>query len=166
MKKSISILRFFFISPEFLVVVIGLAMFTFLPDWFVWLSERIGRQAELLKYFGLLPAALLVYDSQAVKDILFPTSDKESVLQGWSRYWDLKCGGVVGLFYGLIFSIAGFAALLFDWKIPEAEASALLITSISGSLCVSISLYFTHIKIEELFRHQKKDVAPVSGNVL
>lgn len=157
MKRFVTILRYFFVSPEFLVAVVGMALFTFCPNWFVWLSERIGRQAELLKYFGLLPAACVVYDSQAVKNILFPASDKQTVLQGWNRYWDLKCGGVVGLVYGIMFAVAGFAALLCDWKTPAALQSALLITSVCGALCVSATLYFTHIKIEELFRQQKTE---------
>lgn len=166
MKRILTILRYFFVSPEFLMSVAGLTLFTFWPNWFVWLSERIGRQAELLKYFGLLPAALVVYDSQAVKNILLPASDKQTVLQGWGRYWDLKCGGVVGLIYGIIFAVAGFSALLFDWKTPAAHQSALLITSVCGALCVSATLYFTHIKIEELFRGQKKQMPTEAGNVL
>jgi hypothetical protein len=157
MKRIAIILRFFAISPEFLVSVTGLALFNFWPNWFLWLTERIGQQSELLKYFGLLPAALVVYDSQIVKNILFPDSDKRAILQGWGRYWDLKCGGVVGLVYGIIFAIAGFSALLFDWKKPAAHYAALLITSVLGALTVSASLYFTHIKIEELFRQQPQE---------
>ena len=166
MKRVLTILRYYFISPEFLVAVVGMALFTLWPNWFIWLSERIGRQAELLKYFGLLPAALVVYDAQAVKNILFPASDKQTVLQGWNRYWDLKCGGVVGLVYGIMFAAAGFAALLCDWKSPAAHQSALLITSVCGALCVSATLYFTHIKIEELFRLQTGGISRGVGNVL
>jgi hypothetical protein len=157
MKRIATILRFFAISPEFLVSVTGLALLNFWPNWFLWLGERIGQQAELLKYFGLLPAALVVYDSQIVKNILLPESDKRAVLQGWSRYWDLKCGGVVGLVYGIMFAMAGFSALLFDWRKPAAHYAALLITSVVGALTVSASFYLTHIKIEELFRQQRNE---------
>lgn len=156
MKKIVTVLRYFLISPECLVSVAGLALFEFWPSCFVWLSGRIGQQAELLKYFGLLPAALVVYNLQAVKNILFPSSDKKTILQCWDRYWDLKCGSMVGLVCGTIFAMAGFFALLFNWKQPEAHQSALLITSVIGAATVSATLYFTHIKIEELFRQALK----------
>jgi len=152
MKWCLNILRYVFVSPEFLVCVTGAALCIFLPDKFVWLSERIGNQAELLKYFGFLPVGLVIYDSTVVKTILMPESDKRNDFQKWERYADFKCGCIVGLVFAVIFGIAGIASFFFDWKIPAPFQSAFLLTSIAGAVTVSTSLYFAQIRIEELFR--------------
>jgi Na+-transporting NADH:ubiquinone oxidoreductase subunit NqrB len=135
--------------------VAALATFVYCPGWFFWLSDRIGHQAELLKYLGLLPTGLMVYDSTIVKSILLPEADKSTILQSWQLYGNLKCGTVVALLYGIAFVVAGMAALLFNWQRPAPSQSALLITSIVGALTVSGTLYFAQIRIEELFREHR-----------
>lgn len=152
MKMLSTILRYVFVSPEFLVLISGIALLMFCPSWFLWLSQRIGHQAELLKYFGLLSAGLVVYDSKTAKDILFPNADKKTILQNWPFYWKLKCGVAVGFLYGTAFAVAGLGSLLFDWQSPAPVHSAMLITSVIGALTVSATLYLAQIKIEELFR--------------
>ena len=152
MRGLLAILRYAFISPEFLVCLSGLAVYNFFPGQLVWLSGRIGDQAELLKYLGLLPFGLVVYDSNAIKDILMPHSDKKIVFQKWEFYSDIKSGCIVALLYAALFGVVGLACLLFDWKAPAAYQSGFLLASIAGALVVSASLYVTHIKIEELFR--------------
>lgn len=152
MRRLLTILRYVFVSPELLVCVSGLAFFVFLPGQFVWLSERIGTQAELLKYFGLLPVGLFVYDSAVAKSILLSDSDKRGYFQKWEDYEDFKSGCMVALCYAVLFGITGVACFFFDWKRPSAHQSAFLLTSIAGALTVSATLYFAHIKIEEIFR--------------
>ena len=152
MKRCGAILRSVFVGPEFLIVIAGAALLVFFPNPFIWLSERIGNQAELLKYFGLLPAGLVVYDATVAKNILLPDGDKQQIFQSWELHWEFKCAVVVGLVYSFCFAIAGIVALLFDWQTPEAHQSALLATSVAGGLMVSVTLFFAHIRIEELFR--------------
>ena len=152
MKRLLSILRYVFVSLEFLVCAAGIALYVFLPGQFIWISERIGSQAELLKYFGLLPIGLVVYDSTVSKNILMPDADKRNAFQRWELYGDFKCGCIVGLGYAVLFGFAGIGCFFFDWKSPAAHQAALLLTSITGALTVSATLYFAHIKVEELFR--------------
>jgi hypothetical protein len=145
MKRCGAILRCVFVAPEFLIVLCGASLLVFFPAPFTWLTGRIGGQAELLKYFGLLPAGLVVYDSTLAKSILLPDADKRRVLQSWELHWEFKCAVVVGLVYGFCFA-------LFDWKTAAAHQSALLVTSAAGGLAVSVTLFFAHIRVEELFR--------------
>lgn len=152
MKRCNAILRSIFVGPEFFILIAGAVLLVFFPDPFIWLTGRIGHDAELLKYFGLLPAGLVVYDATVTKGILLPDADIRRILQSWKLHWELKCTAVIALVYGFSFGVGGFAALLLDWKTPGAHQSALLIASIGGGLTVSVSLYFAHIKIEELFR--------------
>jgi hypothetical protein len=160
MKRCGAILRSVFAGPEFLIMVVGVALLMFWPNPLTWLSGRIGSQAELLKYVGLLPAGLVVYDATLAKSMLLPEADKQRILQSWELHWEFKCAVVVGLVYGFFFAIAGCAALLFDWKTPAAHQSAFLITSLAGGLAVSVTMYFAQIRIEELFRqHSTKPSA-------
>lgn len=152
MRRLLTILRYVFVSPELLIGVVGLSSCVFLPAQMVWLSERIGTQAELLKYFGLLPVGLIVYDSTVAKSILMPDGDKWSSFQKWEDYEDFKAGCIVALCYAVLFGIIGVACFFFDWKTPSGHQSAFLLTSIAGALTVSSILYFAHIRIEELFR--------------
>ncbi|MEJ7745481.1 MAG: hypothetical protein WKF61_01760 [Luteimonas sp.] len=131
-------------------------MYVFLSDQLVWLSGRIGGQADLLKYFGLLPFGLVVYDSKVVKSILIPDGDKLNLFQQWDLYGDFKLGCIVGLIYAVLFAVVGIACFFFDWKVPSAHQSALLLTSMTGALTVSATLYFAHLKIEEMFRRHSR----------
>jgi len=146
------ILRAFFISPEFLISLAGLTLCWWRPTWLLAVSEQIAQRSDVLNYAWLLPAGLLGYDAKVARDILFPAADKETLLQGWQRYGELKSGIVVALVYGLIFAGAGIVAMLFDWKTPDAYQSATLISAVVGALTVSVTLYFAEIKVVELFR--------------
>ncbi len=152
MKGIVAITRSFFISLEFVVSIAGAMLCLMVPDWFLWLSERIGQQSDVLKYAGLLPAGLVAYSLKASKSILFPDGDKRFVLQGWSRYWEVKLGVSVGMVYSISFALAGVGTLLFDWKNPAAFQSAVLVTSVAGALAVSGSLFYASVRIEELLR--------------
>ena len=156
MKGISTILRSVFISPEFLVAVAGLGLIQAFPSGFLWLSERISQQSDLLKYAGLLPAGLVAYDLKVARGILLPDADKRTVLQGWTRYWDVKCSVSVGLLYGATFAIAGLFTMLFDWKIPAPHQSAVLLTTVAGALTVSATLFCANIRMEELFREHWK----------
>lgn len=156
MKQTKAILRAILISPELLVSVIGASLCFFWPEWFVWLSGRIGQEAELLKYFGLLPAGLVAYDLSIAKDILLPAADKRNILQGWPHYREFKGTVFSGILYACIFTVGGIAALLFDWKTPAAYQSAVLVIALAGSLTVAATLFNAHIKMEEVFRENGK----------
>jgi hypothetical protein len=152
MKRIVTILRAFLISPELFVSVLGVILLIVCPHWFAFLSGRIGSQAELLKYLGLLPAALVAFDLRFGKSVVLPDADKQTMLQNWPRYAELRCSVMIGVLYGFIFAVAGIAALLFDWRSPAAYQSAVLVTSLAGALTVSATLFYAHVKIEELFR--------------
>lgn len=159
MRWLLAILRYAFVSPEFLVCLSGLVLYVFFPEPLIWLSRRISDQSELLKYLGLLPIGLFVYDTTVVKTILMPDGDKKSIFQSWGYYSDIKLACIIGLLYAVLFGIVGVSCLLFDWKAAAAYQSACLLTSIAGALMVSATLYFAHIKIEELFRqHSSKSL--------
>ncbi len=113
MKTLLSILRYVLVSLEFFVCVAGAAAWLFFPSGLGWLSERVGSQAELLKYFGLLPVGLVVYDTTVVKNILMPEADKRNALQSWELYFDFKLGCIIGLAYAAIFTVAGVSCLFF-----------------------------------------------------
>jgi len=156
MKGVTVILRSVVVSLELLVCVAGVGMCVAFPGWFYWLSERIGQQADVLKYAGLLPAGLVAYDLKVARSILLPDADKRTILQAWPRYWEFKCVVVAGLVYGVLFGVVGLATMLFDWKSPEAYQSAALLTAVAGAVTVAASLFHGNLRVEELFREHWK----------
>lgn len=152
MKLIAATFRFIFLSFEFLICVAGVGITVFAPDQLTWLTNKIGEQTELLKYFGFLPAGLVYYDSTLLKSILMPDADKQNTFQKFEYFGDFQIGCWVGLIYGVLFAIGGITCFLFDWKTPNPYPAAFLFTSILGALTVTASLFFAHIKIEVLFR--------------
>lgn len=152
MKAVLSCLRYIIVSFEFVVCLGGILVYTFWPSQLAWMSQYVGESKEFLKYFCLLPIGLVVYDSKYVKSILFPKSDTKSYLQKWDMYFDFKMGCVVGLIYAICFAVLGLVCFFFDWSLPSAFQSAILLTSIFGSVIVTASFYLHSIKVEEVFR--------------
>jgi hypothetical protein len=155
------ILRPVFVSLECLVCIAGIAAYHYFPHYFAWLTERIGQEADLLRYFGLLPLVLVPYDSARLRAILLPAADKRAILQHWERYGQFRYTCIIGFIYGIVFAAAGIISLLLSWKIAAACQSALLATSLTGALTVAGTLFFASIKIEELFRQA---LAPSTHN--
>lgn len=155
MKPIAIILRAVFISPEFALIGLALALLHYCPNWFQNLSERIGHGAEFIKYTGALPAALLAFDAKTTRDILFCGADKKNILQSWPLYGSLKITCMVGLFYGIVFTVGGLAGMLFDWQHPAPFQSASLVIAICGAFAVSGTMYYAHISVEEHFRQSK-----------
>jgi hypothetical protein len=160
MRGIPAILRSIFISPEFLVVIAGVALACVFPRECIWISQRISQQPELLKYAWLLPAGLVAYDLNVAKSILLPDADKKMLLQGWQRYWELKSTTTVGVLYGFGFAVAGLVTMAFDWKVPASHQSATLLTAVIGAVAVAASLFYAQIRIEELFREHNQTKSP------
>src|SRR5690348_8627313 len=107
MKMMLSCLRYVFISCEFLACLLGIFVYTYWPSQLAWVSQHIGSQADVLKYFAILPIGLAVYDSKCVKDILSPKVDIRNFLQKWNLYLEFKIGCIIGLLYAILFCLLG-----------------------------------------------------------
>ena len=59
MRSLAAIARSFIISLEFVVSLGGVMLCLLFPDWFLWLSQRVGQQSDVMEYAGLLPAGLV-----------------------------------------------------------------------------------------------------------
>ena len=138
MKKILEITRVFFISPELLLVVIGISIQQFL-------TKPVGRLLTEIN----IPCALLCWSLAYGRKLLFPEKDKNSILQKWPDYWILRICFHVALAWNLIFVLISIYAWTGDWKHPSPDHFISLAISIIGSATCSFSIYNAQTRVEE-----------------
>ncbi|KGC61455.1 hypothetical protein [Burkholderia pseudomallei] len=149
MKKITEVARVFFISPEFLLVVIGVAIQMLLAKSVDHVITEINISDDFLKWAIAIPGALLCWSLVSGRKLLFPEKDKKSILQKWPDYWILKICFHVALAWNLIFVLISIYAWTGDWKHPSADHFISLAISIIGSAMCSFSIYNAQTRVEE-----------------
>lgn len=149
MKKITEVARVFFISPEFLLVVIGVAIQMLLAKSVDHVITEINISDDFLKWSIAIPGALLCWSLVSGRKLLFPEKDKKSILQKWPDYWILKICFHVALAWNLIFVLISIYAWTGDWKHPSADHFISLAISIIGSAMCSFSIYNAQTRVEE-----------------
>ncbi|QRQ88192.1 hypothetical protein [Cupriavidus oxalaticus] len=155
MKRVAEFLRFFFVGPEMLVVVIGVLLRATFSDQVSHLISGIRISDDQLKWVIAVPAALFVWSLTAGRKLLFPEKDKEGILQQWPDYWRLRLGFHVALLWGFIFLSISMAAWAGDWKNPSVTDAILLAVSITGSGLCALSIYNAQTQAEEAVSRYK-----------
>lgn len=149
--------RFFFISFEFLIVLIGLVIYFLGGSCVQNLTQRLIMSSEKMHYLVLLPPTLFAWILIYGKKILFPDKDDKKILCDWPNYWRLEIGFRVSLFYGLLFSITSFCTWGMDWKSSETIPIIVLFVSIVGSGVNAYSIYEAILQIDKILT--KRDYA-------
>jgi hypothetical protein len=133
-------------------MVAGVACLWWLPSTFENIAHRIATNGEMLRYLGLLAAALLTYDVKVAKSILLPEDDDRNLLQKWDRFGDLKICVWVGMIYDLLFAGLGLIDSLFDWTKPTAFHAVALCVAIAGGIITSGTLILAEIDLRIMLR--------------
>ena len=149
MRKILEITRVFFISPEMLLVVIGVAIQRILEKPIARLLADFNISDDLLKWAVAIPGALLCWSLVSGRKLLFPEKDKNSILQKWPDYWILKICFHVALIWNLIFVLISIYAWTGDWRHPLPDHFISLAISIIGSAMCSFSIYNAQTRVEE-----------------
>ena len=158
MKPFGAFLRCLFISPELLVIIAGAACIQWLPGPFEHIAHRIATNGDILRYLGLLAAALVAYDVTVAKSILLPEDDNRNVLQNWDRFPDLKMCVWGGLIYALLFAAIGVIASLLDWAKPTPFHAVSLCVAIVGGLVTAGTFLLAQFNLAILLRkHSPKN---------
>ena len=140
------------ISPELLIILLGLGIWTWWPTPLEYLAGQAATAGEVLRFIGLLAVGLVAYDIAAVKSILLPEDDRRHHLQHWPRYFELRVTALVGLFYAILFAGSGVIASFLDWTKPTAAHAALLLVAVVGGLTTAGSLFLAQLSIGILLR--------------
>lgn len=149
MKKMLEIARTFIVSPELLLVFIGVAIQQFLTKPVERLLAEINISDDLFKWSVAIPGLLLCWSLVSGRKLLFPEKDKKSILQKWPDYWILKICFHVALVWNLIFLLISVYAWTGDWKHPSPGHFISLVISIIGSAMCSFSIYNAQTRVEE-----------------
>jgi hypothetical protein len=110
LKDLIESLRRIFVSPEFLVVALGLWVMYEEPQWLTGVSNALSTAPDGVKYLALVPVAIATWCIQQTKYILFPSEDSKGILQEWPKFRKLKERILIGLAYQVCFCALGISA--------------------------------------------------------
>lgn len=149
MKKLMEYGRFFIISFEFIVLILGIFTQLLFLKQIQGLVMNVKIQDEPLKVIAAIPVALCVWSFVSGRRLLFPDKDKVSVLQGWPDYWRLKIGFHAALTWNVIFAAVSVFAWTGDWERPSATLWVWLAVSVAGSGLSSLSVYNAQNHVEE-----------------
>jgi len=139
-----------FISFEFVIIALALAIVLVWPNIITPVSSLLGDDAEVLKHIALLPSALAIWIFTESRKLLFPDEDNKRILQRWGDYWKWKIHFNVAIFYAVIFAGAGLISWALGVKANTATGFVLLLTSILGALIVALSVYLARITLSEI----------------
>jgi len=149
MKKLLETARFFFISQEFVVVVLGILAQLKFEKEIQQLSANLKIADEPLKFIAAVPVTLCVWSFVSGRKLLFPDKDKANILQAWPDYWRLRIGFHVALAWNVIFSSAAIIAWGIVWSHSTSIGLITIAVSIVGSGFCTLSVYIAQTRVEE-----------------
>jgi hypothetical protein len=152
-RKSLDVVRLYFISPEVLVLLLSCAALIVFPKPMVFLGSEIVREGSVVQYVALLPAALLAVSFGLSKDSLRPLEgERNRVLYEWPDYWRLKFRALAALLFCLAASFGGLALWVFKTRLPSCLLGAGFIASIALALVSTVSLYLGYLRLREILQ--------------
>lgn len=153
MKYIIEILRTFFVSPEFVLILMGISLCTTFSQRISSVGEWLSDSNDIIKYVGLLPVLVLIKVFPDAVIVLWPENDKRQLLQNWPSYWKLKIVFYVTLIYASLFGTAGFLTWIIKWDFSNKDVIIFVVQCVSvlGSIIVYLSVYNAKIKVREIF---------------
>jgi hypothetical protein len=142
-------LRFFFISLETLVVLVGLIVELQYSSQILSFVVSINPPDGALSYLTMLPVVLCGWNFASGRKLLFPQKDQSNVLLEWPDFWRLKAGFTAALAWSVVFAAISIVTSLSDWKVPTSMAWISLAVSTAGAAICSLSIYNAQTNVEE-----------------
>jgi len=133
------------------VLVCGVAVITWNPDWVERAGNRISANADLLKYLAMVPVAVFAWVFSHTRKMLFPENDKKKIFQNWPEYRRFKEVVLVGVGFSLLFSLVGVATWAMAWNPSPTLPFVLIACSIIGSFVTAFTMHQAEITLNETF---------------
>lgn len=151
MKWFLEFIRAFFVSPEMLVCVSGVAATISLSRFPDLTPPGVLTNNDFVKHLALLPSAILIWVTTTARKVIFPQKDISNWLQSWPDYYKLK----TCVFAAFTWNIAYAATGLFLWGGVLANhpllMGTMLLSSVVGAGVVGFTVYSAGITINETF---------------
>lgn len=148
MRTLFETLRFFVLSIETLIVLVGLLAEWRYSDVVLQLANSIKLTDDPLKYVIVIPGGLCCWTFIFGRKLLFPEKDKANILQDWPDFWKLKAGFQAALAWSVVFAVISVFAWTGDWKKPTSITWISLFVSIIGSAICFFSVYNAQTTVE------------------
>jgi len=150
MKKIFDILRFIFISPEFLVAIAIYFILPLYPDLLVFIKTKFIEVYKKEWFLGIMIASLL-YNYKVGESLLNPKSDdNRKLLKRFPEYWKLKSR----IYYSLILPIISACIAIYSlYDLMDKNSSCaitLLLIAIVVTLITSITLAIANLELRDI----------------
>lgn len=121
---ALELLRVLFISVEFLVFLVVVAVWFFFPA--VWISsgETFKSQEEVMKCLPVLPVALCGFSIRFSWKLLSPQSGSNKILYEWPDYWKLRLRRNVTIGLCVLYAAVSIATWVFRSTMPSSWVGA------------------------------------------
>lgn len=144
-----SFCRAFFISPEFLVILLAIAIYILWGERLDQYLKKVKLNQDTLKYIFSIPCVMYVWILKKNNSILQRDNANTKILVEWEGYKDLKNVLYIGIIYATISVV-----LCLGIALIYINSALHIITFISGFLIISIvaiSFYFAEGTIKDIF---------------
>lgn len=139
-----------FVSFEFLCLLTVLALYTALPQLFVWIGTRLSGADDRIRYFCFVPVAVLALVVRSSKDLLFPSESDCRLLQEWPKYRMVRDRYFVSVVWAAGCALAG--PLIWGLKLPVSDKRfvAAAVAAIAISLVDYGCLFVATLTVREI----------------
>lgn len=149
--KSIrSFLTVVLISPEFLLILVAIAIGNLFGTKLVTIIPENALRTEVVKWAALLPVGPLAFSIKNWRELLAPDHKAAEILADWPERDLLFMTFKVGITYQVLFAIVALLFWVFDNQIRTRYGIPLFTISILASIVSVASHYFGWIKLRLL----------------
>lgn len=146
----LELFRIGFISIEFLVALLIIALGVLLPSLWAFVGEHLRAQEEIMKYLPVIPFALCCYSVKLAWKLTEPNSESNRELFDWPDYWKLSLRRNVTI--GLCVFYAGVTITLwiFGKQLSDFWLGSVATWAIVSSLTTCGFALFAAFKLREI----------------
>ena len=151
MSKVKDVLRFLFISPEFMILLAIAGVYLTYPDPLSWVGAALKANSDALAYWPTIPIGLTVYAFSRGGKLLHPReAESNRDIYDWPDFWRLKSRVIASV---VICSLASLLAL-FTWLAADQLSMAAIgigaVLSMSIAATSTFLLYLAWLRMREL----------------
>lgn len=148
MKSILETLRFFLLSLELVVVIVGLVAEQWFSHSVLQFFALVKLSQDPLRFAVMAPVGLCGWMFVSGRKLLFPEKDKANILQEWADFWKLKAAFQAALTWSVIFAVISLHTWNGNWEHPSSAICISLLVSIVGSAVCFLTVYNAQITVE------------------
>lgn len=153
--KALYFLRIFFISPEFLLILLACYLFEYSSILLLIENIKIFKEDEFAKWLSIAPITLGIYNIKSIKASNFLKEDTRKLILKWPNFWRLKAHLLISFIYSVIFILISIYSLIF-FKIDGIEYyTYVFFIGFIGECILYITIHLAEDKLIELLNQSQ-----------